>query len=116
MADVAYFCPKYLSRVFKQITGSGYLEYVSERRLAKARELLHLRDWKISRVGAAIGYRSPPYFTRFFKRLTGLTPQEFRQSVAGERAREDKEVEKTPLADTTPPPYHGRRGIRTAPS
>jgi two-component system response regulator YesN len=107
MADVAYFCPKYLSRVFKQITGSGYLEYVSERRLAKARELLHLRDWKISRVGAAIGYRSPPYFTRFFKRLTGLTPQEFRQSVAGERAREDKGVEKTPLANTSPPPYHG---------
>jgi two-component system response regulator YesN len=59
----------------------GYLEFVNGR-LDCARELLALREWKIKRIGAAVGYQTAPYFTRFFRRLAGMSPQEYRHALA----------------------------------
>jgi two-component system, response regulator YesN len=88
MADIAFFSPKYLSRVFRQVSGEGYLEYMNARRLARAKELLALREWKINRIGVEVGFTTPPYFTRFFKRLTGSSPQEYRDSLAREKGEQ----------------------------
>jgi len=78
LAERSYFNPSYLSRLFKQECGFNLSEYIEERRIKKAKELLKTHELKIAEVGAKVGYAAPHSFTRFFKKLTGVTPQEFR--------------------------------------
>lgn len=80
LADMVYFNPKYLSRLFKQVTGSNLLDYINEKKLAKAKELLKQGHIKIHEISKAVGYTSGPYFTRFFKKAANMTPQEYRES------------------------------------
>jgi len=78
LAELIHFNPSYLSRMFKQECGFNLSEYIEERRLRKAKELLRTHELKIAEVGAKVGYDSPHSFTRFFKKMTRLTPQEYR--------------------------------------
>ncbi|MGI6670328.1 MAG: helix-turn-helix domain-containing protein [Christensenellales bacterium] len=81
LADLVYFNPKYLSRLFKQVTNTNLSDYVLSVRLDHARHLLAHSNKKVHEVGAAIGYLSAPAFTRLFKNATGMTPQEYRDSM-----------------------------------
>lgn len=81
LADLIHFNPSYLSRMFKQECGIKLSEYIEERRIKKAKELLRRHELKIAEVGARVGYDSPHSFTRFFKKVTGLTPQEYRDGI-----------------------------------
>lgn len=81
LADLVYFNPKYLSRLFKQITGANLSEYISEVKLNKVRELLVQNKLKVHEIAEYVGYFSAPCFTRFFKKATGMTPQEYRESA-----------------------------------
>jgi two-component system response regulator YesN len=78
LAELIYFNPSYVSRLFKQECGVKLSEYIEARRVNKAKELLKLHELKISEVGVRVGYDAPQSFTRFFKKMTGLTPQEYR--------------------------------------
>ncbi|MFC5651234.1 response regulator [Paenibacillus solisilvae] len=81
LAERVYFNPSYLSRVFKQITGTNLLAFVNESRLARAKELLRDPNMKIHEIAGAIGCVSPPYFTQFFKKAFHISPQEYRESL-----------------------------------
>lgn len=78
LSELIHFNSSYVSRLFKQVTGVNLSEYIEERRIKKAKELLKTHEYKIAEVGARIGYNAPHSFTRFFKKMTGLTPQEYR--------------------------------------
>ena len=78
LADMVYFNPSYLSRVFKQVTGQNVIERINSARVARARELLSASRMKIKDIAQRVGYDSPSYFTQFFKRETGMSPQEYR--------------------------------------
>lgn len=80
VADNVYLNPSYLSVLFKQETGQNFIDYLSNYRLAKAKELLKRLDLKIYQVGDLVGYKNPKYFTEIFKKNTGLTPNEYRKS------------------------------------
>ncbi|WP_040950685.1 response regulator [Gorillibacterium massiliense] len=70
--------PYYLSRMYKQITKEGLLEYITDVRMDKAKQLLRETDLKIQEVSKAVGFVSEGYFYRFFKKSVGLTPSEYR--------------------------------------
>lgn len=69
---------KYLSRLYKKITGEDLSQYIARIKLARAQALLKETHMKIYEVSAAIGFLSEPYFYRFFRKATGFTPQEYR--------------------------------------
>lgn len=79
LAEYTHFNPSYLSRLFKQESGVNLSEYIEERRVKKAQELLKQPELKIAEIGAMVGYVSPHSFARFFKKMTGLAPQEYRE-------------------------------------
>lgn len=81
LAEISYFNPSYLSRLFKQSTGQNITEYISLLRVGRAREMLADRGRRISDISSALGFESQHYFSRFFKKYTGLAPQEFRESI-----------------------------------
>lgn len=68
---------RYLSRVFKEETGEGILDYVNELRISKASELLARGNYSVETVGGMVGYASTRTFRRTFAKVVGTTPGNF---------------------------------------
>lgn len=81
LAELVYLSPPYFSRMYKQKTGKGLLEYINETRINRAKLLLKTTDKKIYEIAAEVGLESAPYFTRLFRKKTLVTPQQYRDSV-----------------------------------
>ncbi len=81
LAEIHYFNPSYLSRLFKQERGVNLSEYIDKCRIRKAKELLREPEFKVRDVALRVGYEAAHSFTRFFKKVTGMTPQEYRDSL-----------------------------------
>lgn len=78
LAEQFYLHPNYLSRLFKEKTGKNFVEYLTEVRMEKVKELLRSSDYKIIEICAMTGYDNPRYFSKVFKQYTGMTPREYR--------------------------------------
>lgn len=70
--------PNYLSALFRREMGCTFVEFVTEKRMALARELLEATDLRSGEVARAVGYRDPRYFSSLFKKTQGMTPREYR--------------------------------------
>lgn len=68
----------YLSRIFKEKSGKGFMEYLTEVRMKKACELLDNIQFKSYDVAYYVGYDNPKNFSRAFKAYLGMTPKEYR--------------------------------------
>ena len=81
LADVAAvfnFSPGYLSQLFGRY-GGGFVEYITEVRVAAAKEMLEKGDKKIYEIAEELGFESSFYFSKVFKKSTGLSPREYQQ-------------------------------------
>lgn len=78
LSDVVYLNPIYLSRLYKQTTGIGLVDYINDIRMQRAKSHLAETQMKIHEIARSIGIETPTYFARLFKRKEGITPQEYR--------------------------------------
>jgi len=69
--------PQYLSKLFKEEYGMNFIDYVIEKRINYAKELLRMEDKSIKEISDAVGYGNSNYFCRIFKKVTGLTPTQY---------------------------------------
>ncbi len=65
-------------RIFKQSYGISPLQYVTEQRMTRVKNLLRDTDCPVSAIAEMVGYDQLGYFSRVFKKSTGLTPREYR--------------------------------------
>lgn len=86
LAEQFYLHPNYLSRLFKEKTGKNFIDYITEIRMDKVKEMLAEPNAKISDISQAVGYENPRYFSKVFKQTTGCTPREYRDCIT---SRED---------------------------
>ncbi|MEG0766497.1 MAG: response regulator [Clostridia bacterium] len=70
--------PNYLSQLFKKEIGVSYTGYLTQLRIAYAKELLENTSALISEISDRVGYDSYLHFTKLFKRETGRTPTQYR--------------------------------------
>lgn len=70
--------PNYLSALFRREMGCTFVEFLTDRRMELARELLETTDLRSGQVARAVGYRDPRYFSSLFKKTQGMTPREYR--------------------------------------
>jgi two-component system response regulator YesN len=70
--------PSHLSSVFSKQMGTTITEYITEVRIAKAKELLRSSGLRAAEVAERVGYFDPNYFSTTFKKQTGMTPKEYR--------------------------------------
>ncbi|MCZ8518947.1 MULTISPECIES: AraC family transcriptional regulator [Paenibacillus] len=80
LAAKVFLSPKYLSRMFKEETGIGYTEYVTQKRMEHALELMQNHSMTIEQISGAVGYGTPAYFIKKFKELHGCTPKNYVRS------------------------------------
>ncbi|MBS4178988.1 AraC family transcriptional regulator [Lederbergia citrea] len=70
----------YLSRIFKEVTGTTVMDYVMACRLNQVKYELEMNPEKtLMEVAIESGFESPAHFSRFFKRKLGVTPSEYRR-------------------------------------
>lgn len=79
LAQVANYSPSFFARAFKRHTGEPLHQYVLQRRVERARQLLLDSDTAISQVAAETGFSSQSHLTSAFRRLTGRTPGALRR-------------------------------------
>ncbi len=70
--------PNYLSAVFSQEMGTTFVEYLTAKRMEKARELLRNSDLRSGEIATAVGYKDSHYFSFLFKKTQGCTPRDYR--------------------------------------
>lgn len=70
--------PSYFSSIFSKEMGKTFVEYLTEIRMDRAKELLMCSSMKTSEIGYEVGYKDPHYFSYIFKKTHNCTPKEFR--------------------------------------
>lgn len=74
--------PNYFGDLIKKETGRTALDYIQQKTMDVAKELLIHPDKSIGEIAYYLGYQYPQYFSRAFKRVVGCSPNEYRrQSV-----------------------------------
>ncbi len=77
IATYVNLSPQHFSKIFKEATGFGYVEWVNNLRITKARELINNTDKTIKEICFLVGYNDPNYFSRIFKKYVGISPTDY---------------------------------------
>ena len=70
----------YLSAVFSQSMKKTFVEYVTEKRMEKAKKLLKTTNLSSGEIAAEVGYKDSHYFSFVFKKTQGISPRDYRAS------------------------------------
>lgn len=73
--------PKYISKLFKEMTGTNLTDYISIRRMTEAKKLLVETELKNDEIALKVGIVSRATFFRLFKKYEGITPQDYRRML-----------------------------------
>ncbi|MFC5530552.1 response regulator [Cohnella yongneupensis] len=79
VADEVHVTPVWLSKLFKKEKKKTFLEYLTDIRIIKAKEMLGDVKYKIYQISYQVGYKDPVHFTKLFKKQSGFTPKEYRR-------------------------------------
>lgn len=79
MANLCHLSESYFSKVFKKETGVNYSDYVTGKKIAKAKELLRQTSMTVTEISGLLGYIDSSYFVKVFKKTEGVTPLHYRQ-------------------------------------
>lgn len=82
LADSAKICNMSVSqfmRIFKKETGMTFKEYVSLKRVEKAKYLLVNTNKSIAEISESLGMEDSSYFTKVFKKYTGTCPKDYKE-------------------------------------
>jgi AraC family transcriptional regulator len=75
LASIVGISQYYFSRLFKQSTGLTPHQYIIQRRVERAKQLLRRGDRNIADVAHAVGFSDQSHLTYHFKRILGITPR-----------------------------------------
>lgn len=81
LAEQFHVARNYFSRLFKKEMGEGCNEYITRKRIEKAKQLLTDSRLKTYEIAEQIGYHDTNYFSLAFKKNTGMSPKEFRDKL-----------------------------------
>lgn len=83
VADAFYISKFHLTRLFKEITGLTFHQYILKKRLNWAKSLL-LEGKSATDASLSGGFNDYSHFSRTFKKEFGLSPREYMKAVKGE--------------------------------
>ncbi len=78
LAEIEKYHPTYYSTWFKQKTGKSPKRYITDLRLAEAKQLLMSTTWNITSISGEIGFENSSSFSRWFVKWEGITPKNYR--------------------------------------
>jgi AraC family transcriptional regulator len=86
LSELASLCglsPRHLRRAFRQQTGRGLGDLVTEVRRSRAEELLASDNMSLKEIAYRLGFAHPSAFSTAFRRATGESPSDYRARLRG---------------------------------
>ncbi len=68
----------HLSRLFKEVAGYNFLQYLNAWRINKSIDLMGDPKLNIGEIATQCGFPTPGYYAKIFKRFAGVTPSQYR--------------------------------------
>ena len=75
-----------VSRIFKKSAGENFYHYITQKRIARAKELLLIQGYCPAQIAEAVGYDSEYSFKRAFVRTVGMAPRDYCAKNGGDPA------------------------------
>lgn len=79
LAEVCHGSPYHLHRTFKKVKGITPVDYIQQKRIAKASDYLLTTEQAVAEIALRVGLPNTSYFITLYKKKTGYTPTQFRQ-------------------------------------
>jgi len=80
LAEAVHLSAYHFTRLFKNTLGVPPHQYVTQKRVERARLLLDSTAISIANVALAVGFSNQSHFTTVFRKVTGTTPRLYKQS------------------------------------
>ena len=72
------YSKSFLSRLFREHTGTSLGVFAMEKKMERAREMIREGNLNFAQIAAALSFEDPQYFSRVFKKECGMTPTEYK--------------------------------------
>lgn len=73
-----YASKEHISRTFKREYKTNLFNYITDLKIAKAKELLVKTSLSVEEIATSVGFSNGNYFSKAFKKFLNITPSEFR--------------------------------------
>ena len=83
-ASFAGVSGSYLSRVFKEDSGKGFVEFLNWVRVERAKLMIENQSGKLKFIVKEVGFNNYNYFFKVFKDQVGLTPLDYERNCKKE--------------------------------
>ncbi|MCY9672242.1 AraC family transcriptional regulator [Bacillus pumilus] len=80
LSQMAGISANHYSELFKKHFNVSVTDYITKKRMARAKQLMEKGNAKLKDIALEIGYQDPYYFSRIFKKKTGMTPSTYMKS------------------------------------
>jgi AraC family transcriptional regulator len=81
LADLVGLSQEHFCRAFGRSMGTSPYQWLLERRMARARELLADRTKSLTVIAQEVGYAGQSAFGAAFRKVTGSTPSQYRRAM-----------------------------------
>lgn len=81
VAEKFFISSGYLTKLFRQNLNQTFVEFVTQKKMEHALELLKTSDLKNYLIAEKLGFKDPHYFSSSFKKYYGKTPSEYKNSL-----------------------------------
>ena len=78
LSEITHYTRQYIIKLFKKYVAKTPVQYITHKRIQKAKYDLVYDNKNIIDISMNIGFNSVNYFNRVFKRSTGFSPSEYR--------------------------------------
>jgi len=86
VSGIFAYSQKYFSYLFKENIGTGFCEYINEKRMERAKSLITDSGvTEVSRLSELCGFTDPLYFSKVFKKYIGASPSTYIKNKNGSR-------------------------------
>ena len=82
LAEHVHLNPTYLSELFVRETGTSLSQYITDKRMEAAENMLKYSEYSFNEIAQILAYRSQSHFAKVFKKHSGMTPGEYRNKYA----------------------------------
>ncbi len=78
LADDTGLSASYLSRLFKKELGISISDYIREKKIERAQNLLRYSDYSFIEISNYLAFSSQSHFIQTFEKYVGMTPKKYR--------------------------------------
>lgn len=81
ISEAVSISPNYLHTVFTDNLGMTPLDYVTSKRIDRAKQLIMIGESSMLEIALSVGFCSQSHFSKVFREQTGLTPLAYRKKL-----------------------------------